>query len=65
MILRASVRLDNVFDLSAADWTARVGHFLELDAAGVAETHVPAGVDHSVHHVLVANGALVRPWATA
>lgn len=63
--LRASVGLDDVFDLSSADGAARVGHLLELDAAGVAQTHVAAGVDDGVHHVFVADGALVRPRATA
>lgn len=59
--LCAAVRLDNVFDLSSADGTAGVGHFLEFEAAAVTQTHVAAGVDDGVHRVLVANGALVRP----
>lgn len=64
-LLRAAVRLDNVLDLSPADGTAGVGHFLELEAAGVAQTHVPASVDDGVHRVLVANGALVGPRSAA
>ena len=56
--LRAAVGLDDVFDLSPADGTAGVGHLLELQSAGVAETHVAAGVDDRVHRVLVADGAL-------
>ena len=59
--LRAAVGLDDVFDLSPADGTAGVGHLLELQSAGVAETHVAAGVDDRVHRVLVADGALVGP----
>lgn len=64
-VLRAAVRLDDVFDLSPADGTAGVGHLLEFEAAGVAQTHVSAGVDNRVHCVLVADGALVGPWLPA
>lgn len=63
--LRAPVGLDDVFDLPSADGTAGVGHFLEFEATGVAETHVSTGVDDCVHHVLVTDGALVRPRPTA
>lgn len=63
--LRAPVDLDDVFDCPPADGAARVGHFLELEAAGVAETHVSAGVKDRVHHVLVADGALVAPRGRA
>lgn len=59
--LRAAVGFDDVFDLSAAYGAAGVGHFLELDTTRVAQTHVSAGVDDRVHHVLVADGALIRP----
>lgn len=64
-LLRAPVGLDNVFDLPPADGTAGVGHLLEFEAAGVAQTHVSAGVDDRVHRVLVTNGALVGPRSTA
>lgn len=47
--------------MSPADGTAGVGHLLELEAAGVAQTHVSTGVDDRVHRVLVADGALVGP----
>lgn len=63
--LRAPVGLDNVFDLPSADGTAGVGHLLEFDAARVAQTHVSAGVDDRVHHVLVTDGALVQPGPAA
>lgn len=63
--LRAAVCLDNVFDLSSADGAAGVGHFLEFEATGVTQTHVPASIDDGVHRVLVANGALVRPRSAA
>lgn len=63
--LRAAVRLDNVFDLSSADRTAGVGHFLEFEATGVTQTHVPASVDDGVHRILIANRALVRPRSAA
>lgn len=59
--LRAAVGLDNVFDLPSADWTAGVGHLLEFEATGVAETHVSTGVDDRVHSVLVTDRALIRP----
>lgn len=59
--LRAPVGLDDIFDCPPADGAARVGHLLEFDATGVAETHVSAGIEHCVHHVLVANGAFVTP----
>lgn len=59
--LRAPVDLDDVFDCPSADGAACVGHFLELKAAGVAETHVSAGIKDRVHHVLIADGALVAP----
>lgn len=61
--LRAPVGLDDVFDCPPADGAARVGHLLELEAAGVAQTHVAAGVEDRVHGVLVADGALVAPRA--
>lgn len=57
--LRAAIGLDDVFDLSPADGTAGIGHLLQLDAAGVAQTHMSAGVDDRVHRVLVADGALI------
>lgn len=63
--LCAPIGLDYVFDLPSADWTTGVGHLLELDAAGVAQTHVSAGVDDCVHQVLVADGALVTPRSAA
>lgn len=63
--LRAPVGLDDIFDCPPADGAARVGHLLELEATGVAETHVSAGVEDRVHHVLVADGALVAPRARA
>lgn len=63
--LRASVGLDNVFDLPSADGTAGVGHLLEFETTGVAQTHVSTGVDDRVHHVLVTDRALVRPRPTA
>lgn len=59
--LRAAIGLDDVFDLPPADGAAGVGHLLEFEAAGVAQTHVSTGVDHRVHAVLVADGALVGP----
>lgn len=61
--LSAPIGLYNVFDGSPADWTAGVGHLFEAEAAGVAETHVSAGVDDGVHCVFVADRALVRPRA--
>ena len=64
-VLRAPVGLDNVFDLPPADGTAGVGHLLEFDAAAVAQTHVPTGVDNRVHRVLVTDGALIGPRPTA
>lgn len=57
--LCAAVGLDDVLDLPPADGTAGVGHLLELEAAGVAQTHVSTGVDDRVHHVFVADGAFV------
>lgn len=63
--LRAPVGLDDVFDCPPADGAASVGHLLELQAAGVAEAHVSAGVENGVHDVLVADGALVAPRARA
>lgn len=63
--LRAPVGLDNVFDLPSADGTAGVGHLLEFEAAGVAQTHVSTGVDDRVHRVLITDGALVGPRPTA
>lgn len=63
--LRAPVRLNNVFDLPSADGTAGVGHLLEFEAAGVAQTHVSTGVDDRVHCVLVTDGALIGPGPTA
>lgn len=61
--LCAPVCLDDVFDCPPADGAARVGHLLEFEATGVAETHVSTGVEDGVHHVLVANGAFVTPRA--
>lgn len=58
------IRLNYVFDLPSANWTTGVGHLLELDAAGVAQTHVSAGVDDCVHQVLVADGTLITPRST-
>lgn len=63
--LRAPVGLDNIFDCPSADGAARVGHLLEFEPAGVAETHVATGVEDRVHDVLVANGAFVAPRARA
>lgn len=57
--LRATVGLNDVFDLSPADGAAGVGHLLKFDATGVAETHVTAGVDDRVHVILVADGTLI------
>lgn len=57
----AAIGLDNVFDGPPADGTAGVGHLLEFESTGVAQTHMSAGVQHGVHHVLVADGALVAP----
>lgn len=51
--------------MSPADGTAGVGHLLQLQAAGVAQTHVSTGVDDRVHRVLVADGALVGPRLSA
>ena len=56
--LRTPVGLDDVLDGASADGTARVVHLLQLEAAGVAEAHVATGVEHRVHRVLVADGAL-------
>lgn len=61
--LCAPVGLYNVFNSPPTDWTAGVGHLFEAQAAGVAQTHVTAGVDDRVHRVLVADGALVWPRA--
>lgn len=55
------VCLDNVFDCPPADGAAGVGHLLEFQSAGVAQTHMSTGVQHSVHHVLIADGALIAP----
>jgi len=63
--LRAPVGLDDIFDCPPADGAACVGHLLEFEATGVAETHVSAGVEYGVHLVLVANGAFVAPRARA
>lgn len=59
--LRAPVDLDNIFDCPPADGAARIGHFLQLKAAGVTETHVSTGIKDRVHHVLIADGAFVAP----
>lgn len=61
--LRTPVGLDDVFDCPPADGAACVGHLLQFEAAGVAETHVSTGVQDRVHHILVANGALITPRA--
>lgn len=61
LVLCTAVGLDDIFDLSSADWTASVGHTLESEATGVAQTHVSTGVDNRVHRILVADGTLVRP----
>lgn len=63
--LRAAIGLDNVFNLPPADGAAGVGHLLEFEAAGIAQAHVPTGVDDRVHGVLVADGALVGPRPAA
>lgn len=63
--LRASVGLDDVFDCPPADGATRICHLLEFEATRVAETHVSAGVEDSVHHVLIANGAFITPRASA
>lgn len=62
-VLCAAVGLDDVFNGPSADGAAGVGHALEPQAAGVAQAHVATRVDHRVHHVLVADGALVLPRA--
>lgn len=54
-LLSAPVGLYNVFDSSPTDGTTSVGHFFETETAGVAETHVSAGVDDGVHCVFVAD----------
>lgn len=59
--LRAPVGLDDVFDCPPADGAARVGHLLEFETTGVAETHVSTGVEDRVHHILIADGAFVAP----
>ena len=64
-ILRAPVGLYNVFDCPPADWAAGIGHLLQFEATGVAETHVTTGVQHRVHYVLITDGALVTPRARA
>lgn len=63
--LRAPVGLDDIFDCPPADGAARIGHLLEFEATGVAETHVSTGVEDRVNHILVANGAFVTPRAWA
>lgn len=60
MLLCTSVGFDDVFNLPSADGTAGVGHFLELQATAIAETHVSTRIDDRVHCVLVADGALIR-----
>lgn len=59
--LSAPVGLYNVFDSPPTDGTACVGHFFEAQAAGVAETHVSAGVDDGIHCVFIADRAFVQP----
>lgn len=60
-VLRAPVGLNNIFDCPPANGAARIGHFLQLEATGVTETHVSAGVEDGVHHILIADGAFVTP----
>lgn len=61
--LRAPVGLDDIFDCPPANGAARVRHLLEFETAGVAETHVPTGVEDRVHCILIADGAFITPWA--
>lgn len=63
--LRAPVGLDDIFDCPPANGAARIGHLLEFETAGVAETHVPTGVEDRVHCILIADGAFITPWAGA
>ena len=59
--LSAAVRFDDIFDGPSANGAASVGHLLELQPARIAETHVSAGVNDRVYHVLVADGAFISP----
>lgn len=59
--LCAAIGLDDVLDGTSADRTAGIGHLLEFEPTRVAQTHMSTGVNHGVHHVLVADGALIIP----
>lgn len=61
--LSAAVCFDDIFDGSSANGTASIGHLLELQPTGIAETHVSTGVNNRVYHVLIADGAFVSPGA--
>lgn len=49
---------DHIFDRPPAYRAARVDLSLQLQPAVVAQTHVSAGVDHCVHVLVEADGAL-------
>lgn len=53
-----AVDFNNVFDDPSADWAAGIELLLQLKTAGVAEAHVSAGVDHHIHLIVKADGAL-------
>lgn len=57
--LRTPVGLYDIFDCPPADGATCIGHLLEFEATCVAETHVSTGVEDSVHHVLITNGAFI------
>lgn len=59
--LSAAVCFDDIFDGPSANGAASVGHLLELQPTGVAETHVSAGINDRVYHVLIADGAFISP----
>lgn len=59
--LGAAVCFDDIFDGSSANGAASVGHLLELQPTGIAETHVSTGVNDCVYHVLIADGAFISP----
>lgn len=52
-----SIRLDHIFNGSPAYRTACIDLSLQFQTAVVAQTHVSAGVDNSVHLLVKANGA--------
>lgn len=59
--LSAAVCFDDIFDGPSANGAAGIGHLLELQPAGIAETHVSTGVNDCVYHVLIADGAFIYP----